>query len=272
MRSSWEALPSDAENVWFCDEDPDTVIVFVHGLYARTKRCWLHDGKKNKRTYWPELAQNDSRIGATSIFLGGYATGIGAGDYGISDCSSQLMHALESQPDTSGRSVLDRKNIFFLCHSAGGIVVRDLLVRNTATFAPKRIELALYGSPSAGSAYADLAEPVVKFIRNKLAVQLTWNDADLVKLDRAFMDLLFSRELAISGVEYCEHLGYGVGPLRLPRVVDRASAGRYFGNLTVIPRTDHNSLVKPPGKNHPSHTHLVTDYLRFKKLATESKF
>lgn len=47
-------------NSWlFFDGGTDTAIVFVHGYFSNSEKCWTNT-KSN--TFWPELILTDSRI------------------------------------------------------------------------------------------------------------------------------------------------------------------------------------------------------------------
>lgn len=266
-----------ANNFWYARRDVDDVIVFVHGIFSSSRTCWLHvnEHDPSRSVFWPDLLLGDSRFGQASIYLGGYYTAIDAGDFAIKECAGGLFAALERQDADGWPAVLASERLTFVCHSTGGIVVRYMLERNADAFKDKTIGLALIASPSLGSQWADIAGSAASYYNQHLGQQLQWRGEALEDLDARFKDLVASRPPRLPrlfGMEAAENkmvfrdrlprlLQWLVPPRRT--VVNTLSAGRYFGEVTILPGTDHFSSVKPTNLAHPAHEFLVTFRQRF---------
>lgn len=234
-------------NLWHTRRGPSRCVVFVHGLGDDSRDCWYH---ASSDTYWPDLIRDSPAFHDYSIFLGGYYTSkVHSGSFGIADCAQELFGAL-STPIPGGISVLDHSAVIFVCHSLGGIVTRYLLDHHREEFRDKSVGLLLIASPSAGSAWADWAAYLAECLENQTVLTLR-TDSDLLgDLDDRFRDLISEGRIPrLKGAEACETRAYkGV----LPKIVSGKSAGRYFGKVTKLPRTDHSTCVKPDSPDHPA--------------------
>lgn len=243
-------------NSWhYYDKQSNMVVVFVHGYFSCSEKCW----RNKNRAFWPEMVLADPRIPHCSIFLGGYFTGISSRSYGVRDCVDELFSAL-GRLDTEGRRpVLSFPTIAFVCHSLGGIVVREMLTTHAKQFLDKRIGLALMASPSLGSDYASNLLSVARFYGNRVGKQLAFGSAYLEDLDRRFIKYLEDHPRgAFIGAEAIEiHSPFYLKFLPdFSPIVPSQSAGRYFSNRQKISE-NHSSIVKPTDIDHPSHNFLV---------------
>jgi len=246
------ATTSTNNNHWVHNNDSDTVIVFVHGIFSDTKGCWTN---KDKKHYFPEMVMKDADFGDPSIFVAGYATTLKAGKYGVASSAADVWKALSTPVD--GRvPAVTKRNIIFVCHSTGGIVVRYLLLDKKAQMRDKNIGLVLIASPSAGSEFARLLSPLSRLYDSQLASELRdQNNALLEDLDDRFRDLVYHRDLRIAGVEAFEQNGL----LRrvLGRAVPKESASRYFGHAVQLAGQNHITSVKPADSHHPAYSLLL---------------
>ena len=269
---------------WHLLTEGETAIVFVHGIFSDSGGCWRFEDPDDRThtAYWPDLVASDSRLATpatASIFLGGYTTAINAGDLKIADAARALVDAMQLKSATLEPPPLDKPHLVFVCHSTGGIVARYMLTRYRELFEPKVLGLVLLASPSLGSIYANKLRPLAKFYNQQLGLQLQWGGESLTDLDGQFKDLVNQRRLNLIGTEAYEH--YFILRRRLPsfldrlipnrrKIVDKLSAGRYFGDARLIENTDHFSIVKPNGVQHPSHEFLVSfltnEFEKFKKI------
>lgn len=246
-------------NNWFAfDDSCETVIVMVHGYFSDSEKCWM----SANGVFWPKLIVSDARTTGIPIFLGGYHTSMNSGTYGVQECSEELLRALRRESALGQPGPISKRNIVFVCHSMGGIVVRHMLERSSAIFHGKNIGLCLYASPSLGSGYADLAGLVSWFLRNRAGAQLKYMSEYLSDLDDRFSRYLENTRESFLGAEATEHLGPKFGWIRLPKpIVGKESSARYFSRRQVLPETDHSSIVKPQSLVCAGHNFLV-DYLR----------
>ena len=254
--------PEGKNNLWYEYNDSDTVIVFVHGILSDSRGCWLYEEKANPENnrYWPELILEDGRIGKVSIFLAGFYTAFDSGDYKIQDCEKEIFAALQ-RTDKEGRiPPISKKNMVFLCHSTGGIVVRYMLEREQAAFKDKNIGLILIASPSYGSELENKLDWLAALYNQQLGRQLKWGNAELKDIDDRFRDLLNDKKIPhLFGTEAYEN-HFIIHKKFLPdkiRVVTKESAGRYFGAPVLLRNTNHFSAVKPNDFDHPAHELLL---------------
>jgi len=227
-------------------------VVFVHGYFSSAASCW----KSKSGVYWPELLLADPRLPEMSIFLGGYETGIDSGQYGIRDCANELFDSLQRRSPSHGASVLDGKNLTFVCHSLGGIVVRYMLEAYAERLSKHRIGLLLMASPSIGSEYAVSLSGLIGFYRNRVGLQLAFSSEILRDLDDRFRQYLDKSRLEkVSGCEAIEHKPLWQLKLVpwLRPIVEKESAARYFSFQRMIGGTNHSTIVKPDSIDHGTH-------------------
>lgn len=263
-------IPDKGENnLWYCCNESDTVIVFVHGIFSDSRSCWMYEDKYNSANnkYWPEMIIEDNRINEVSIYLAGFYTAIDAGPYEIRNCADEILAAIQRVDANFNPTVLSKKNIIFVCHSTGGIVIRYLLENNHTLFVEKNIGLVLIASPSYGSKLENKLDWLSKFYNQKLGQQLKWGNWSLSDLDDRFKKLLYEKRiLNFYGVEGYENRFIIFKCKWLPflndsYVVTKESAGRYFGPPILLKDTDHFSAAKPNDMRHPTHEQLFIGFL-----------
>lgn len=271
-QAPWDRVPSNG-SIWYTPSS-DTVIVFVHGILGDSRSTWLRQDRRLSAQYWPELVKTDKEAFAgVSVFIAGYSTQVGSARFSMADAATQLYSGLQA-PHTGGAdnvSVLNKKNIIFVCHSMGGILTRYILYHHREDFKGKRVGLALYASPSYGSPWANTLDLLIRTYQLEQARQLKVGNDFLVELDDHFRDLLDSSRAmpqrglaALLGFEALEShfiVHWKWVPLFTSSVVvDKASGGRYFGAARVVPETDHSTLVRPDSIDHESHRMLRAFY------------
>ncbi|OEF49752.1 hypothetical protein A1OW_01390 [Enterovibrio norvegicus] len=256
---------------WYHHSDSDTAIVFVHGLFSDSKQCWTNI---ETNTFWPELIKEDGRFGNPSLFMAEFFTSPSSGDYKVSDCSDEIFKAISVCDEQSYLTVLEKKNIVFVGHSTGGIVIRHLLESKQDYFVGKNLGVVLYASPSFGSKWASFFSFFSKLMNNRLCQELRWGSEILEELDDRFKELVDSKKLRIRGYEAYENKPPFIG---MSKIVSKESAGRYFSKPRNVPNTDHSSIVKPSSKSAPSHEWLVlffqnnSDWFVSDKVRSEKK-
>jgi tetratricopeptide (TPR) repeat protein len=252
-------LPAVRENnLWYQDRETDEVLVFVHGIFSDSRSCWLRE--KQPPVYWPDLVSRDCRFDQYSLYLGGYFTALDAGAFKVQHCADHLYRALDRPERPGAKSVLERSNIVFVCHSTGGIIVRYMLESQAAVFKDKTIGLVLIASPSFGSGWADKLSWLSELYNAQLARQLEWGNNSLDDLDERFQRLIKERRIPrLRGIEAYENHFIFHRKLLPDRsvVVNKSSAGRYFAPPHQLPQTDHFTCVKPDSERHPAHELLV---------------
>lgn len=222
---------------WIQRPKGDTAVVFVHGLLSDAETCWRH---KNG-TYWPHILQSDDCGGDLGIYTFSYRTSKTSGSYEIGDAVDALREFLEIDGVTASR------NLVFVCHSMGGIIVRKYIVQQQVDLIQhqKNIGLFLLATPSLGSRYSNILMPLIVGMGHSQAAKLSLSESSgwLNELDSDFKNLKESGKLKIIGKELVEDTGIFWG--RFGRqIVERFSGARYFANPFKVPGSDHFSIAK----------------------------
>ncbi len=267
-----DRLPEPGENnLWFHDTDSDAVLVFVHGVMSDSRSAWLHDDPNDPtmNRYWPKLIRLDDRFENIPIYLAGYDTRVDSGDYPFRDCANQVFTALGRTDANRHPPVMRKERITFVCHSMGGIIVRQLLADHWEEFKDKHVGLVLIASPSYGSRLANTLTYLLRAYNHKQGTQLTWSSPDLVELDKKFKELINQQLIPhLSGVEFYENrfiFHWRYLPLNRVLVVRKESAVRYFADPRHIPKSDHVSICKPQSTRDSVHQYLF-DFLDKRSL------
>ena len=264
MQISRNRPKKGVNNIWYHFTDSDTAIVFVHGIFSDSNRCWYYEDKEDSslNRYWPNFILDDKRLENPSVFLGGFYTEFNSKTYSIEDCANELLQGLRTAAPDSTPPPLSKNRLIFICHSTGGIVTRSVLVNNVSLFANKDVGLFLVASPSYGSKWADKAKWAAMVTNHKLGKQLKWGSESLENLDRQFRRMQNENtSFKLSGIEAYENRFIRKFAWIFPcsTIVTKESANRYF-DATQLPDTDHFSSVKPSSMDHCSHKLFVEFY------------
>ena len=102
---------------WIREPESGTSAVFVHGILSEGETCWRHD----KGSFWPDLLLSEPALKSVGVYVFTYETGIFSGSYRLGDIVDAFKEHMRL--DNVGES----KQLIFVCHSMGGIVVRKFL-------------------------------------------------------------------------------------------------------------------------------------------------
>jgi pimeloyl-ACP methyl ester carboxylesterase len=225
----------------------DTVIVFVHGIFGDAKDTW-----RNAQTgaYWPRLLLEDNEhiFRATNIYVYQYPSPIFGKTYSIDELAENMRLVL-----TNDGVFTAHKEVVFLAHSMGGLVVRSLLVKYER-FAEKVRTIYFFATPTTGSAIANIAALVSR--NPQLGKMIPMSSEDfLADLQRAWL----AKGHAIAS--YCAYEGketYGV------MMVEQASASNLCNRQLDRIDEDHIDIVKPSDQRHLS-------YMAFRSAFMDSR-
>ncbi|MBD2746697.1 alpha/beta fold hydrolase [Microvirga sp. BT688] len=220
----------------------DTVVIFVHGILSDGVGAWGEPP-------WPNLLSFEPALNSVGISVFTYQTSLTSRTYGIADIADYLREHLRLS------NLLRLRNIVFVCHSMGGIVVRRFLVANQKELIDlkPRIGLFLIASPSLGSRDANMLSLLSFALQHTQAAVLRFSQANtsLDELHRDFRTLLAGGQLHMEGRELIEDrpitVKRGLGLWR--QVVEPFSASQYFykpgSEPFRVPGSDHVTIVKP---------------------------
>jgi len=225
-------------------------IIFVHGVLTDPGTAW-----RSGKTFWPELICSESELRDVGVYVFVYRNDIFSGNYRISDAADSLREHLE----LDGLSKLS--SLLFVCHSMGGIVVRQFLVNQQSELIEKKVKIGLFliASPSLGAEYANLFTGLAKALRNSQVQALRFADdnTQLNNLDRDFINLKESGKLILMGKELVEDEF-----IVLPRwigsyVVKPFSGAKYFGKSIKIAHKNHFTIAEIADSSALQHRLLV---------------
>lgn len=217
------------------------VIVFVHGLHGSPESFRASNG-----AYWPDLVRTDPRFAYSDVDVAAYPTPSSNGAMSSVQLADILYTRLKQD------HVWEHREVVFLAHSLGGILVEQMLLRHPAEAAHVKF-IVSYGTPHEGSPLARIASI---YDRDPLLGDLS--DAS----DNAFLTHLEDDWRAHDSVNnihrFCAYESKDTSPdsvfgryLRThARVVSYFSA-TYGCDVTTPPQeiqTDHINLIRPPDR------------------------
>ena len=121
------------------------VIVFVHGLHGN-RESW----RASNGAYWPDLIRTDPRFAYSEVDVAEYPTPPSNGKMSSVQLAELLFNRLQQD------RVWDHREVVFIAHSLGGILVEQMLLRHPAQAARVRF-IVSYGTPHEGSSVARIA-------------------------------------------------------------------------------------------------------------------
>ena len=141
------------------------VIVFVHGIHG-SRESW----RASNQAYWPDMIRADPRFAYSDVDVAEYPTPSNG-----KMSSAQLADILWTHLKQD--RVWQHREVVFIAHSLGGILVEEMLLRHPAEAARVKF-IVSYGTPHEGSLIARMAS-----IYDKDPLLSDLNDAD----DNAFL-------------------------------------------------------------------------------------
>jgi len=121
------------------------VIVFVHGLHG-DRYSW----RAANGAYWPDMVRTDPRFAFSDVDVAEYPTPSSNGKMSSVQLADVLWNRLKKD------RVWEHREVVFLAHSLGGILVEEMLLRHPADAAKVRF-IVSYGTPHEGSSIARMA-------------------------------------------------------------------------------------------------------------------
>ena len=236
---------------WVRRPSTDTVVVFVHGFLSSGATCWQHEDGG----YWPNLLQSEESALSHGIYVFTYQTSIFSGTYSLSDVVDSLKEHMRID------KVFPCRNLIFVCHSMGGIIVRKFLVERSHELIEAKCSIGLFlvASPSLGSDYANWLSPIAKLLDHTQADALRFVNDNLwlSGLDKEFKNLKESGKLQLKGKELVEDKFVTLRNFWRKHVVAPFGGAVYFGEPYKVPGSDHFSIAKPATDSSIQHKLLV---------------
>jgi pimeloyl-ACP methyl ester carboxylesterase len=217
---------------------PARVIVFVHGIHG-SRDSW----RAANGAYWPDLVRTDPRFAYSDVDVAEYPTPSSNGKMSSVQLADVLWTRLKQD------HVWDHREVVFIAHSLGGILVEEMLLRHPADAARVKF-IVSYGTPHEGSPIARLAslydkDPLLNDLSdatdNTFLTQLenNWRGHDSVNGIHRFC--------AYESEDTMPDNGFGRYLKTHARVVSFFSA-TYGCDVTTPPQeihADHVSMIRP---------------------------
>jgi pimeloyl-ACP methyl ester carboxylesterase len=214
------------------------VIVFVHGLHG-SRESW----RASNGAYWPDMVRTDPRFAYSDVEVAEYPTPASNGRMSSVQLADILWTRLKQD------HVWEHREVVFIAHSLGGILVEEMLLKHPVDAARVRF-IVSYGTPHEGSPIARIAsiydrDPLLNDLsdasNNAFLTQLenNWRGQDSVNGIHRFC--------AYESEDTTPENGFGRYLKTHARVVSYFSA-TYGCDVTTPPqeiRADHLHMVRP---------------------------
>ncbi len=229
------------------------VIVFVHGLHG-SRESW----RAANGAYWPDMVRTDPRFAYSDVDVAEYPTPASHGKMSSAQLSDVLCTRLRQD------HVWDHREVVFIAHSLGGILVEEMLLRHPAETAHVRF-IVSYGTPHEGSSMARMAsiydsDPLLNDLSdasdNTLLTQLenNWRSRESVNSIHRFC--------AYESVDTTPENSFGRYLKAHARVVSYFSA-TYGCDVTTPPQeiqADHLHMVRPADRSSSAYDFFYRVY------------
>src|SRR5918992_3267502 len=224
-------------------------VIFVHGLDGNARTAW--HPKDKPEDFWPAwLGQDFPNVGIWSL---GYAVSASA----WKGHSMPLYDRANNTLDCMQLDGIGRRPIGFVCHSLGGLLIKQVLrnakdSNNPAWQAITRQTrfIVFLSTPHSGASLASWIRYIGKLLRTTVSVEeLKAHHPQLRQLNIWYRDHV--AELGIINFVYCEERKTG-GFLEMSGflVVDKTTADPGIPGVTPISLDeDHISICKPASKD-----------------------
>jgi hypothetical protein len=235
-------------------------IIFVHGLDGDARSTWQN--KENSSLFWPAWLAED--VPGATVWSLGYEVSSSAwrgSSMPLSDRATNALATLETQG-------LGERPIVFICHSLGGLLVKQMLrhaldfgVAAWRNIAERTAGIVFLSTPHSGSDISNWMKHIGVLLRLTVSVdELKAHDPRLRELNTWFRNSPLAPAMRIQ--VYCEKLPVGAGIL----VVNETSADPGLQGVIPIPvDEDHVSICKPETREKLVYSRVkrfVTDVVR----------
>jgi pimeloyl-ACP methyl ester carboxylesterase len=229
---------------------PRASVIFVHGLGGHAYDTWRRDTRRREApddvTFWPLwLAEDVDGISVYTMAYEAPASNWLGTSMPLQDRAVNVLEALLSEPG------LKSGPIIFICHSLGGLIVKQILLdlqqqkdrRKEAKDLLGRVTQVVFAAtPHTGSRRATLLDRLRLFAwPSTIARTLVANDPALRSINIAYRGFADERRNILQHRVFYETQGTPAGV-----IVDEASADPGLpGDPPVPVDADHISIVKP---------------------------
>lgn len=233
---------------WQAEENKKGVLVFVHGVLGAADSTFTNSEAK---AYWPELVKEDPEFAGFNIYVYQFPTKLLSRSMSVDELAEDLRLELQNA------RVFDGKEVIFVCHSMGGLIVRSFL-QKYQRLAPKVSFIYFFSTPTEGSEISGLA----RWLSNnpQFGDMIPIKDDDyLANQLRAWLAAQFP---IASYCAYEDKATVGV------QVVPMASAAALCNKPLTPISANHIQIVKPRDRNDKSHRALQNAFRETRPVTT----
>ncbi|MEQ3748558.1 MAG: ABC-three component system protein [Celeribacter sp.] len=238
-------------------DNPELDIIFLHGLAGDRFSTWTNAAGE----LWPRLIADTfttCRI-YTCGFKSSRTAGIKAGEgTSIMDLGSLVADGLICREPLAPKTL-------FICHSLGGLVVKQMLRKCSDSADSDFNELgrscvgvAFLATPHQGSKFASTLNTILSNGASKQLSQLTDSEEELISLNEYFRARVGRKDIAVKSFYETEKT-WGV------QIVDKVSGNPgVYGSDPIPVEADHIGICKPETSDAPVHRSIckfIRDHL-----------
>lgn len=210
-------------------DERQNLIVFVHGIRDNGNLTWTNS---ETNANWLEMIKEDDRFVGFDLASYHYSSMLfQSGSLSISSVADQLAFRLDSELVDAYDSIV------FVAHSMGGIVVRNLLLKNNLI--SEKVPLVYFlATPTAGADIAKLAG-ILDFNSRQLRALTSFEKSNFLQNQNSSWRAseLFSTVYSLCAFES--------KPTHNIMVVDQASAQSLCSKRTIPSGETHTGIAKP---------------------------
>jgi hypothetical protein len=225
--SSSQAQDHPIKSQYIRQASKDSVIVFVHGVLGDAQATWTNDKTK---AFWPNLIKEDQFFNRFDIYVYSYSSPFRGAAYTVDELAEDLRRDLDSSD-----IFRKHKEVVFLCHSLGGIVVRTFLTRYRAQ-ALQVPMIYFFSTPTTGAQIAELGRLLSNNPQLRTLLPMGSANDYLASVQKDWLAANFSI------ASYC---AYETRDTLGVRVVNEANATNLCNRRLDPINANHIDIVKP---------------------------
>ena len=225
------------------------VVVFVHGVTGDARETWTNPVTN---AYWPELIRSDERFASANVWVFSYTSPKLSNAQDVEELALKLGDALSEVMRTHDK-------LYFLVHSMGGLIVREMLVLK-AVPSSKVPLIYFFGTPSAGANLAGLAAAIS---RNPQFENLRpfARHSDVASFARSWLatSLDPSKMYPQKIWSYCAYELEGLVAADM-LIVPELSASHLCSTAPRASLANHSTMVKPKDRTSEPYEYFASAY------------
>ena len=239
-------------------ETNEKLIIFVHGVFSTSADTW---GDVKAGNTWPELVRGDDKFKDYDIYLVNYRTSYITSAPNIYQIAKRELERLKDKGIFK-----DYKEIYFIAHSMGGLVTKNLLKQlNRREDEPllRQVRGVVYlGTPSRGVGVATLAK-WLSFNPQLGAMEPEHLNQWILELEDDWIRLMDERGESPYPQAFC---AYEIRPYLRGYIVVPSEAARSRCDIFTGLDLDHSDLAVPARRENDQYEWVMARIRRTSEL------